>query len=39
MAVAYDNSSGKKILNAKELIDLSILKTAEIKKTLSGRNE
>jgi hypothetical protein len=32
MAVAYDSVSGKKILNAKELIELSIMKTAALKK-------
>ena len=31
LAVAYDAVSGKKIMNAKELIDLSINKTAEMK--------
>jgi len=32
MAVAFDINTGKKILNAKELIDLSIAHTAEIRK-------
>lgn len=34
MAVAYDINTGHKILNAQELIDLSIRRTAEMKKNL-----
>lgn len=34
MASVYDISSGEKIMNAKELIELSIKRTAEIKKKL-----
>jgi NADH-quinone oxidoreductase subunit D len=37
MAVAYDSVSGKKILNAKELIELSIMKTAALKKQNTDR--
>jgi NADH-quinone oxidoreductase subunit D len=37
MAVAYDFVSGKKILNAKELIELSIMKTAALKKQNTDR--
>ncbi len=34
MAVAYDFSSGEKIMNANELIELSSAKTAELKKNI-----
>ncbi len=34
MAVAYDSTSGRKILNAKELIEMSIMKTAALKQQI-----
>jgi NADH-quinone oxidoreductase subunit D len=37
MAVACDAVTGKKILNARELIDRSVARTAEIKETLKNR--
>jgi len=37
MAVAYDSASGQKILNAKELIDMSARKTAELKQQISHK--
>ena len=39
MAVAYDASSGMKIMNARELIDMSIMRTNELRKTSGTRNE
>jgi membrane-bound hydrogenase subunit alpha len=39
LAVAYDRKSGKKILNAKEIIEISAGKTSELKKIVSSRNE
>jgi hypothetical protein len=36
MAAAYDVSSGKRILNATELIGLSLKRTAEIRKSGAG---
>jgi membrane-bound hydrogenase subunit alpha len=35
MAVAYDFNSGEKLMNANDLIDLSIMRTAEIKNNLT----
>jgi len=37
MAVAYDSSSGRKILNAKELIDISIKKTDVLKQQINKK--
>jgi len=37
MAVAYDANSGEKIMNAIELIDLSVKKTAEINKMIRNK--
>jgi len=37
MAVAYDFNSGEKLMNANDLIDLSIMRTAEIKNNLTQR--
>jgi NADH-quinone oxidoreductase subunit D len=34
MAVAYDSNSGKRLMNARELIELSLHKTSEIKNQL-----
>jgi NADH-quinone oxidoreductase subunit D len=39
MAVVYDATSGQKIMNAKELIDLSVKKTADISKTIGNYHE
>ncbi|HUW92064.1 MAG TPA: nickel-dependent hydrogenase large subunit, partial [Bacteroidales bacterium] len=36
MAVAYDIGSGEKIMNAKELIDMSVMRTTEIKRKLNN---
>jgi NADH-quinone oxidoreductase subunit D len=37
MAVAYDSASGQRILNAKELIERSILKTASLKQQINQK--
>jgi hypothetical protein len=37
MAAAYDTCSGEKIMNAKELIDLSVTKTDRIKKNFRNQ--
>ena len=37
MAVAYDSTSGRKILNAKELIDISIKKTDVLKQQINKK--
>jgi membrane-bound hydrogenase subunit alpha len=39
LAVAYDRKSGKKILNAKEIIEMSAGKTSELRKIVSSRDE
>jgi hypothetical protein len=36
MAAAYDISSGRRMLNANELIELSLRRTAEIRKSGTG---
>lgn len=36
MAAAYDNSSGEKILNANELIEISMKRTKELRKSEAG---
>jgi len=36
MAAAYDSSSGKKILNANQLIELSMMRTSELRKSEAG---
>jgi hypothetical protein len=36
MAAAYDIESGKRMLNAEELIGLSMKRTAEIRKSGAG---
>jgi NADH-quinone oxidoreductase subunit D len=37
MAVAYDLNSGEKIMNANDLINESVKKTNELKKTINNR--
>jgi hypothetical protein len=37
MAVAYDLNSGDKIMNANELINESVKRTNEIKKTINSQ--
>jgi membrane-bound hydrogenase subunit alpha len=39
LAVAYDRTSGKKVLNAREIIEKSADKTSELKKIVSSPNE
>jgi hypothetical protein len=36
MAAAYDSSSGEKILNANELIEISMKRTEELRKSEAG---
>jgi NADH-quinone oxidoreductase subunit D len=37
MAVAYDSASGQKIMNAHELIELSVMKTTKLKKQINNQ--